>query len=591
MKLIIEDDEGRKTVVPLVREDVEITLGRQEGNTIRLTERNVSRRHAKLCRRNGGVSIEDLGSFNGIKVNGDRIQGLVQLKEGDLVQIGDYDLAIQGHEHKPAQVPTTQVDAPFPSEDSEGEEPPPASESSSGLSKKHESTSVIDGAQLKSSRPTRKLVDIPPEEAPRLQLTTTHLAGREYACIRSEIKIGRTDDNDIAIDHRSISRNHCKLVREDSGEWKAIDLQSANGVKINEEHYAEGVLKTGDILELGHLRFRFLAAGEEAPAVPTRVWAPSRSGSRLPLFLGLGVVLLGLGAGGWFFVLRPSHSHLNADGQDSPKPTNPGDPDHKPDESPPDKPDPGLVANGGGPKDIKPTATPEDKGSALVPNQADPMAAKALEDGKKRMAAGEYKKAVRAFAYAEKMGVKEVKELLGKARAESDAEDLFNEGQKRFNAKDLAVARQTLESIPPDSSFAAKAKPILALIKSGEEKRSKVEEAAKVKEDATKAKAAADAKSKAEEAMQQGLALFKEKKHKEAAAFFEKVVASDPGNAMAHMLLGTCYANTGRSDLGAAEYEEFVHLDPGSKHASRAIELLKDFFSKNPNKKPKYPLP
>jgi len=35
MKLIIEDDEGRKTVVPLVRD--EITIGRQEGNTIRLT--------------------------------------------------------------------------------------------------------------------------------------------------------------------------------------------------------------------------------------------------------------------------------------------------------------------------------------------------------------------------------------------------------------------------------------------------------------------------------------------------------------------------------------------------------------------------
>ena len=40
MKLIIEDDEGRKTVVPFARD--EITIGRQEGNTIRLTERNVS---------------------------------------------------------------------------------------------------------------------------------------------------------------------------------------------------------------------------------------------------------------------------------------------------------------------------------------------------------------------------------------------------------------------------------------------------------------------------------------------------------------------------------------------------------------------
>ena len=72
-KLIIEDDEGKTTVVPLIRD--EITIGRKEGNTIRLTERNVSRRHAKLVKSNGSVFIEDLTSYNGIKVNGDRIAG------------------------------------------------------------------------------------------------------------------------------------------------------------------------------------------------------------------------------------------------------------------------------------------------------------------------------------------------------------------------------------------------------------------------------------------------------------------------------------------------------------------------------------
>ena len=47
-KLVIQDDEGKTTVVPLIRD--EITIGRKEGNTIRLTERNVSRRHARIGR-------------------------------------------------------------------------------------------------------------------------------------------------------------------------------------------------------------------------------------------------------------------------------------------------------------------------------------------------------------------------------------------------------------------------------------------------------------------------------------------------------------------------------------------------------------
>src|SRR5262245_47321385 len=110
MKLIIEDDEGRKTVVPFVRD--EITIGRQEGNTIRLTERNVSRRHARLLRQNGHILVEDLGSYNGIRINGDRIQGQVQVNDGDLIQIGDYDLAVQREGTEVAPHPAPPPTAP-----------------------------------------------------------------------------------------------------------------------------------------------------------------------------------------------------------------------------------------------------------------------------------------------------------------------------------------------------------------------------------------------------------------------------------------------------------------------------------------------
>lgn len=92
LRLIIEDVEGATTIVPLGEDAV--TIGRKEGNTIRLTEQNVSRSHAKLLPTDEGWQLEDLGSYNGITINGIAIDGRVELNEGDLIKIGDYHLVL-----------------------------------------------------------------------------------------------------------------------------------------------------------------------------------------------------------------------------------------------------------------------------------------------------------------------------------------------------------------------------------------------------------------------------------------------------------------------------------------------------------------
>ncbi len=92
LRLIIEDEEGATTIVPLT--DEEVTIGREAGNTIQLTEQNVSRQHARLSLGPDGWVIEDLDSYNGVKVNNVHVDASVTLMEGDLVQIGDYHLAL-----------------------------------------------------------------------------------------------------------------------------------------------------------------------------------------------------------------------------------------------------------------------------------------------------------------------------------------------------------------------------------------------------------------------------------------------------------------------------------------------------------------
>ena len=93
MKLVIEDDEGHRREVLLDRD--EISIGRREDNLVHLPERNVSRLHARLLRKDGGLLLEDLHSANGTWVNGVRIQEVVELRSGDVVSIGDYGVALR----------------------------------------------------------------------------------------------------------------------------------------------------------------------------------------------------------------------------------------------------------------------------------------------------------------------------------------------------------------------------------------------------------------------------------------------------------------------------------------------------------------
>lgn len=70
-------------------------LGRR-GEMVRLLDSRVSREHAEVSVQNGIWVIRDLRSANGTWVNGQRIEGLCELEEGDRIQIGRLNLIV-GH--------------------------------------------------------------------------------------------------------------------------------------------------------------------------------------------------------------------------------------------------------------------------------------------------------------------------------------------------------------------------------------------------------------------------------------------------------------------------------------------------------------
>jgi len=66
----------------------EVTFGRSRGTTVHVDSDRVSRTHARIERRGREITVEDLGSRNGSRLNGQLIEGTTRLSSGDEVGVG-----------------------------------------------------------------------------------------------------------------------------------------------------------------------------------------------------------------------------------------------------------------------------------------------------------------------------------------------------------------------------------------------------------------------------------------------------------------------------------------------------------------------
>ena len=599
LKLIIEDDEGRKTVVPFVRD--EITIGRQEGNTIRLTERNVSRRHARLVRLNGHVVVEDLGSYNGTRINGERIAGQSPLSEGDLIQIGDYDLALQAEGAANAvgpittKVPTRRQEAePEEPDRSESEEEAPGDgdehdhtpPSQASADKRRNSTSIIRLDHVEADRP-RKLEDIDSKDAPRLMvLTPDELRGQEFACIRTELRIGRTDDNDITLDHRSLSRTHAKLVREATGEWRVIDMQSANGMTVNGESYAQATLNSGDIVELGHVKLRFIAAGDAGDGDDSDAPASEGGMSKMPLVAGLIALLLG-GGGVAFWMSKQQ-------GLGTVTPNPPTDPvaiQQPPPENPPAPP----VQP---PEDNKvpttaQTGTPEVPGTETPPSKPPEPPKPTFEQ---HMAAAEaaFKAQDLDAATAALEQTRDAagnlppkaQKLLDIVTAEDAVEGHLKEAKDALDSGKPEGAVAPLEASAKTKLYAERhaslTRQLNAKLKEIEDAKTAAKPPPEVVQTSAKeaaaAAAAAELDSQTTERIIEARGLIKIQKYQEALAVAEKCASADPKNAECQLVLGVAKARLDRVDEGAKHYRKFLNLAPPDHPSRKGVQDLLDQY-------------
>jgi len=327
-KLVIEDDEGKRTVVQLTR--AEYSIGRREGNVVRLTERNVSRQHARLYKKDrtsparperaqdvsevaksgaapaapikregpegNGTSffLEDLTSYNGVFVNGLRITHAQPLSHGDLIQIGDYRIVLQD----------------------EALTEPEASNAA-------DSKATVPSASLARAS---TLLDRPN----RLVMLAGPAPGAEFPLDRDRLTIGRSEDSTISVNHNSVSRLHCEVHALGDGRFEVVDKGSSNGVRVNSAELERGIVEPGDIIELGDVRFKFVGAGQifrPAENQPLSAIADRRESDParvrgisnvLPTAVFIAVVAAGA-AGAWAYTRPRLLSHAPAAAAPSPE--------------------------------------------------------------------------------------------------------------------------------------------------------------------------------------------------------------------------------------------------------------------------------
>lgn len=83
--------EGRATVLG----SSGAVLGRSRDCDVVVSDENVSRRHAEVRPSGSQWIVRDLGSTNGVKVNGQRIRDAQPLRNGDTIQIGLSDISFE----------------------------------------------------------------------------------------------------------------------------------------------------------------------------------------------------------------------------------------------------------------------------------------------------------------------------------------------------------------------------------------------------------------------------------------------------------------------------------------------------------------
>jgi adenylate cyclase len=87
----------------------------------------------------------------------------------------------------------------------------------------------------------------------QLQVHYVDLGVPRVTDLKAPISVGRTEGNDLILNHPSVSRKHARFEPRNN-HWWIIDLKSTNGVKVNGNLVTEAQVGSGDVIHIGSVQ-------------------------------------------------------------------------------------------------------------------------------------------------------------------------------------------------------------------------------------------------------------------------------------------------------------------------------------------------
>src|SRR5271155_3166149 len=88
--------------------------------------------------------------------------------------------------------------------------------------------------------------------------------GQAIEILKDLIVVGRKEECDLRLDHKSVSKMHCIIVKTD-GLLLLRDLGSTNGTRVNGQRVRRAALLPNDLLAVAAQKYRVYFGPDDAP--------------------------------------------------------------------------------------------------------------------------------------------------------------------------------------------------------------------------------------------------------------------------------------------------------------------------------------